>query len=160
MDNNNTIGFSSNAKTVSDGILNRAISGLKTMTEETKDLENMEEVYGSILHNTIIKKLSEGKLKNIGNLSKDQNFLSLMFTRALKGKKTKIILYIPKELGAYNEYLYSELSKYAEISNALTDVDSMYIKAKETLDELFKTNTMTGQTPFSMIDMKQFFIFI
>ena len=36
------------------------------------------------------------------------------------------------------------LGKYAEISTALTDVDSMYIKAKETLDELFKTNAMTA----------------
>lgn len=36
------------------------------------------------------------------------------------------------------------ISKYNELSVALTDVDSMYIKAKETLDELFKTNTMTA----------------
>ncbi len=42
-------------------------------------------------------------------------FLRLAKSRFLKGKKTKIILYIPKELGVYNEYLYSELSKYAEI---------------------------------------------
>ena len=119
MDNSNTIGFSSNSKTVSDGILNRAISGLKTMTEETKDLENMEEVYGSILHNTIIKKLSEGKLKNIGNLSKDQNFLSLMFTRALKGKKTKII-YLPVDVVSYFAYEFKDngmgLSRLEKIS--------------------------------------------
>lgn len=36
------------------------------------------------------------------------------------------------------------ISKYNELSVALTDVDSMYLKAKETLDELFKTNTMTA----------------
>lgn len=36
------------------------------------------------------------------------------------------------------------IGKYAQLSTALTDVDSMYIKAKETLDELFKTNTMTA----------------
>ena len=36
------------------------------------------------------------------------------------------------------------IGKYAQLSAALTDVDSMYIKAKETLDELFKTNTMTA----------------
>ena len=36
------------------------------------------------------------------------------------------------------------VSKYQELSVALTDVDSMYLKAKETLDELFKTNTMTA----------------
>lgn len=36
------------------------------------------------------------------------------------------------------------IGKYAQLSTALTDVDSMYLKAKETLDELFKTNTMTA----------------
>lgn len=36
------------------------------------------------------------------------------------------------------------IGKYTKLSTALTDVDSMYIKAKETLDELFKTNTMTA----------------
>lgn len=36
------------------------------------------------------------------------------------------------------------IAKYNELSVALTDIDSMYIKAKETLDELFKTNTMTA----------------
>ncbi len=36
-------------------------------------------------------------------------------SRFLKGKKTKIILYIPKDLVVYDEYLYVELGKYAEI---------------------------------------------
>ena len=119
MDNGNTIGFSSNAKTVSDGILNRAISGLKTMTEDSKDLENMEDIYSGILHNTIVKKISEGKLRNIGNLSKDQNFLRLMFNRALKGKKTKIV-YLPVDVVSYFAYEYKDngmgLSRLEKIS--------------------------------------------
>lgn len=119
LDNNNAIGFSSNSKTVSDGILNRAFSGLKSMTDEHKDLDNMEEIYGSILHNTIVKKISEGKLRNVGNLSKDQNFLRLMFNRALKGKKTKVI-YLPVDVVSYFAYEYKEngmgLSRLEKIS--------------------------------------------
>lgn len=119
MDNANTIGFSSNVKTVSDSILNKAISGLKNMTEDNKDLDNMEEIYGTILHNTIVKKLSEGKLKNLGNLSKDQNFLRLMFNRSLQGKKTKI-LFLPVDVVSYFAYEYKDngmgLSRLEKIS--------------------------------------------
>lgn len=103
----NTINFSSNTKSVSDSILTRALTGLKSMTEEAKDLDNMEEIYGTILHNTILKKMSDGKLKNIGNLSKDQNFLRLMFSRALKGKKTKV-LYLPVDMVSYFAYEYKD----------------------------------------------------
>lgn len=49
-----------------------------------------------------------------------------------------------KSISIDTETSLDVLGKYAQLSTALTDVDSMYIKAKETLDELFKTNTMTA----------------
>ncbi len=50
---------------------------------------------------------------NLGGI--ETFFLRLAKSRFLKGKKTKIILYIPKDLVVYDEYLYVELGKYAEI---------------------------------------------
>ena len=108
-----------NTKSITDNILSRAISGLKNMTEKDKDLENMEELYGSILHNTIIKKLNDGKMKDIANLSKDQNFLNIMFKRALKGKKTKV-LFLPVDVVSYFAYEFRDngigLSRLDKIS--------------------------------------------
>ena len=88
-----------------ENLINKALEGLTKMTEDLPELTYIHEIYSDILHNTIVKKINEGKLKDIGEYSKDQKFLDVMFNRALQGKKTKII-FLPASMVSYFAYDY------------------------------------------------------
>lgn len=99
--------FYNNTSSMKDNLISKAVNGLSSMTKDLEDLENIEEIYCNVLHNTIVKKIRDGKLKEIGELSKDQKFLNIMFTRALEGKKTRI-LFLPESLVSYFAYDFRE----------------------------------------------------
>lgn len=99
--------FYNNTSSMKDNLISKAVNGLSSMTQGLEDLENIEEIYCNVLHNTIVKKIRDGKLKEIGELSKDQKFLNIMFTRALEGKKTRI-LFLPESLVSYFAYEFRE----------------------------------------------------
>jgi len=99
--------FYNNTSSMKDNLISKAVNGLSSMTQGLEDLENIEEIYCNVLHNTIVKKIRDGKLKEIGELSKDQKFLNIMFTRALEGKKTRI-LFLPESLVSYFAYDFRE----------------------------------------------------
>ena len=99
--------FYSNNNNMKENLINKAMEGLTKMTTELPDLTYIEDIYGDILHKTIVKKLKDGKFKDIGEFSKDQKFLHMMFSRALEGKQTKLI-FIPESMVSYFAYDYHD----------------------------------------------------
>jgi len=94
------------ASTVSK-LLSKAESGLKTMTEGDKEIPNSEEIYGKVLEEMLLNKIEKSPLKNVANFNDNQNFNRIMFNRALKGKKTKV-LFLPKNLVTYYAYDFKD----------------------------------------------------
>lgn len=84
-------------------LLTKAESGLKTMTGNDKEIPNSEEIYGRVLEEMLLNKIERSPLKNVANFNDNQNFNRIMFNRAMKGKKTKI-LFLPKNLVTYYAY--------------------------------------------------------
>ena len=95
--------YFTNNVNMKENLINKALEGLTKMTEELPELTHIHEIYSDVLHNTIVKKIQSGKLKDIGEFSKDQRFLDVMFNRALIGKKTKII-FLPASMVSYFAY--------------------------------------------------------
>lgn len=97
--------FYNSSTNTKDNLISKAVTGLTKMTETLPDLNDIQDIYGDILHKTIEKKIKDSKFKDIGEFSKDQKFLNMMFTRALEGKKTKLI-FLPESLVSYFAYDY------------------------------------------------------
>ena len=91
------------ASTVNN-LINKAKVGLQSMSEnDGGEIPNSEEVYGRILEDVIIKRMSDTPLADIGNFNENQNFTKIMFNRAMRGKQTRI-LFLPYDLVAYYAY--------------------------------------------------------
>lgn len=99
--------FYNSSTNTKDNLISKAVSGLTKMTNTVPDLNEIQDIYGDILQKTIEKKIKDSKFKDIGEFSKDQKFLNLMFSRALEGKKTKLI-FLPESLVSYFAYDYHE----------------------------------------------------
>ncbi len=103
-DNDDMPGITSVTPSTVNKLISKAKEGLKSMADgEGGEIPNNEEVYGKILEEVIIKRLEGSPLKDIGNFNENQHFTKIMFSRAIKGKKTRV-LFLPHSLVAYYAY--------------------------------------------------------
>ena len=101
-------------------LITKAKEGLKSMSDDGGgEIPNNEAIYGKILEDVIVKRLSNTPLSDIGNFNENQHFSKIMFNRALKGKKTRV-LFLPYSLVAYYAYEFKNngvgMSKLEKVS--------------------------------------------
>ena len=70
-------------------------------------LENLEELYGSLVDSIIRKKLETGMYGELADIKENADIYRVMFFRALKAQRTKLV-FIPAELVTYYAFEYRE----------------------------------------------------
>ena len=70
-------------------------------------LENLEELYGSLVDSIIRKKLESGMYGELADIKENADIYRVMFFRALKAQRTKLV-FIPAELVTYYAFEYRE----------------------------------------------------
>lgn len=80
---------------------------LLNITKKDVMLKDLEDLYSNIIENMLRTKLKTGNYGDIYTLSKSTDIYRVMFYRALKAQKTKI-LYLPEELVSYIAFDYRD----------------------------------------------------
>lgn len=98
----NTMANSSDLKS---NIINKAKSALSGITKTEPKLENIEEMYSSIVESFIRKKLENGAYSDLVEVKDNYDVYRVMLYRALRAKRTRL-LFLPAELVAYYAFEY------------------------------------------------------
>lgn len=88
-------------------LLTKAMNGLNGMTKSSTKLSELEKIYNVIVDKMIKNKLANSEYKGLADISETTDLYRVMFTRALKSRRTKLI-FIPKELVSYYAFEYRE----------------------------------------------------
>lgn len=88
-------------------IINKAKTALKGITKKDPTIKNIEEIYTKIVEHTVRNKLKNSVYNEMADFSDDSDLYRIMFSRALKNKRTKM-LYLPKEMVSYFAFEYRE----------------------------------------------------
>ena len=88
-------------------MIKKAKDALYGITKKDPKLENITEVYDTIVDEMITRKLNNGLYSGIAEIKDNADVYRTMFMRSLEGKKTKL-LFLPKELVSYIAFDYRE----------------------------------------------------
>ena len=88
-------------------MIKKAKDALYGITKKDPKLENIAEIYNTIVDNMITKKLESGIYSGIAEVRENADVYRTMFMRSLESKKTKL-LFLPKELVSYIAFDYRE----------------------------------------------------
>lgn len=103
-ENNVTIGGRTNN---GSGVADRAKRSLEGYDLEDTKIDELERIYSSIVEDMIRKRLAGGSFKELVDLQENVDIYRIMFFRALKNKKTKLV-FLPSELVAYYAFEYRD----------------------------------------------------
>lgn len=87
------------------GLITKARDALQGITDDEPSLNNLEEIYNTLIEQQIIKRLDSGLLKDVYELENNNDIYKLVFNRALKNKETKLV-FIPTEMVMYYAFEY------------------------------------------------------
>lgn len=90
-----------------NNIISKAKNALHGITREDPKLHNIEEIYGEIVEKAIKEKLNKGLYGEIAEIKNSADVYRVMFFRALKAKRTKL-LYLPAENVMYYAFEFRE----------------------------------------------------
>lgn len=88
-------------------LINKAKNALYGITKKEPKLSDVENIYSHVLEGMIKDKLKGGMFGDIADIKDCTSLYRVMFTRALKNKRTRL-LFIPNELVAYYAFDYRE----------------------------------------------------
>lgn len=89
------------------GLVSKAYEALYGMTKDDVKLDNLEEMYSTLVENMIKKKLSQGLFGELVTIKENADIFRVMLYRALRNQQTKI-LFLPSELVAYYAFEYRD----------------------------------------------------
>jgi len=92
---------------VKTSIINKAASSLKTKLSTNVVIDDVDNIYTKALLSSIRNKVQTGRLGNTVDIPEYSDVYQTVFTRALKGLKTRI-LFVPKENLNYFAFEYRE----------------------------------------------------
>ncbi len=76
-----------------------------SMTFEPNKLREMEDMFGTLLEEQLIKRLKKGTYGDLVEIDRHNDIYKIMFFRALKAKRTQIV-YLPEDIVSYFAYEY------------------------------------------------------
>ena len=88
-------------------LINKAKSALTGITSKDPKLSEMEELYSNIVTSKIKDKLTAGKYGDLVTVNNDSDVYRVMFNRALKAQKTRL-LFLPDDLVAFYAFDYRD----------------------------------------------------
>ncbi|MCI4438103.1 MAG: hypothetical protein JHC33_14955, partial [Ignisphaera sp.] len=94
-----------NTSDLKSNIINKAKLALSGITKTEPKLENIEELYSSIVESFIRKKLENGAYSDLVEVKDNYDVYRVMLYRALRAKRTRL-LFLPAELVAYYAFEY------------------------------------------------------
>lgn len=100
--NNSAFGAGSGT---SSGLINRSKLALFGITDQSTKLNDMENIYGDMIHDMLLQSLENSDYEKITKINKDNDLYRVMLFRALRGQRTRV-LFLPKELVAYYAFEY------------------------------------------------------
>ena len=88
-------------------LIKKAQTALTGITKTVPKLSEMEELYSNIVSSRIKEKLEAGKYGDLVTINNDSDVYRVMFNRALKAQKTRL-LFLPDDLVAFYAFDYRE----------------------------------------------------
>jgi len=99
--------FTGESKDNKLNIINKATTALTGITKTVPKLKDMEKIYSAVITKQIKQSLANGNFKSIAEVNDDSDIYRIMFSRALKSKKTRV-LYIPSNMINYYAFDYRD----------------------------------------------------
>ena len=105
--NQNTMFSNNMGQDTKLNMINKAKQALYGITKKDITLNNIEDLYGKLVEDTINKKLKNGMYGDLVEVKENSDLYRVMLMRALKAQQTRL-LFLPKELVAYYAFDHRE----------------------------------------------------